>query len=743
MSMFRSLRKKTGSVFRKRKDKSSVPSVASVPSISWPLPNDSYPPSIATGEQTEATVDTTFHTAALVEEERKQAQEQLSEVQESNNTIVDILVTVTDPSASHTTAVHIPTVDTPAVEIPVVITPAVNSTTVDTPAVALAEAPIEAPAQEEVQVAEEEPKMDSYTPKKFVPFVEASAMRNNMFVHPASSHYGMVNPAIMSGFGDEDDDSIWLVDDEETDPEAESAQTPEADDEGEEVVQLDEEDYEEEGSEEFDMEEREEDEEEEEDDEVEEEEVQVEEDDDEVEEDEEEAEEASTSVSLPRTNQSQPPSVHSEPETAPIANAQTGFRYRINLALLDDDFATPEEDKDPVPTTYRRGRNMAASSGSSTPAIGNPYVELLEQQDSAMTEAYQRRLDLSGRRGDDKADDFSFGQRYQSDPGTSSVLVTHQRIPSDRENNDDRDCLICADTKEEILFPRFSPTASCTHSPNTCLECLERSIRSDLTGKIWTDIRCPECRQLLEYTDIQRYADEETFKRYETLALRAAMAEAENFFWCTSGCGSGQIHDTGHDHPIVICLHCSHRSCFRHNVAWHQGLTCEEYEQLLADPDNFRSKLELDNEAWAASQKEQLEADRAMAQGLLEEERRARERRERRDREERERAQKAVDLARQIATRRKAEEEMSRETVGRTTKPCPGCGWAIEKNDGCSHMTCAKCKHQFCYECGADHKRILENDNTIHKDDCKFHPNQLEDLDGIEEKESDGNDEAK
>jgi hypothetical protein len=170
--------------------------------------------------------------------------------------------------------------------------------------------------------------------------------------------------------------------------------------------------------------------------------------------------------------------------------------------------------------------------------------------------------------------------------------------------------------------------------------------------------------------------------RYETLALRAAMAEAENFFWCTSGCGSGQIHDTGRKYPIVICLHCNHRSCFHHNVTWHQGLACEEYDQLLADPDNFRSKLEIDNEAWAVSQREQLEADRAMAQGLLEEERRNREMRERRDREERERTQKAVELARQIAARRKAEEDLSRETVGKTTKPCPGCGWAIEKNEG-------------------------------------------------------------
>lgn len=422
--MFRSLRKKTGAVFRKRKNKSSVSSVASVPSISWPIRDDSYPPSSATEEQSDVTINTAFQATAAVEEEPKRVEERPSEVkQQSNNTVVDIVVTVTDPSASHTTAVHTPAFDTPAVEIPAVITLAVSSTIVDIPTVAPEEIPAETPAQE-VEIAEE-PKMDSYIPKKFVPFVETSAMRSNMFVYPASSHYGMVNPAIMSGFGDDDDDSIWLVDDEETDPEAENAQTPEAEGEGEEeeeVVQLEEE---EEGSEEYDYEE---DEKEDEDEEEE----------GEEEEEEEEEEEARTSVSLPRTNQSQPPSIHTEPEAAPVADAQTGFRYRINLALLDDDFATPEEDKTPVSVARnqdsaafpppaaadthhttdlltaaegslqqnRKQGKMAASSGSSTPATGNPYVDLLEQQDSAMTEAYQRRLDLSGRRGDDEADDF-------------------------------------------------------------------------------------------------------------------------------------------------------------------------------------------------------------------------------------------------------------------------------------------------------------------------------------------------
>ncbi|KAL7798176.1 hypothetical protein V8C37DRAFT_368983 [Trichoderma ceciliae] len=674
--MLRSIKRRTEAALRRRKNNRSVSLVTPVNS-DWPLQNDSYPPSTSTGEQTAATTS-----IAEAEEEPRPAKDQVPLQFKQEFTSV---------------------VSTAALE----------------------EIPPEEPTQQ-VEIAEEA-GMDSYA-TKYVPFVETSAMRSNMFVNPASSHYGMVNPAIMSGFGD-DDGSIWLVDDEETDEEIENAKKTI---EGEvveakatvEVV---------EGGEEQEERERE----------------------------REEEEAFEPNVSVPMTYQ--PPPVHSEPETASTADTQPGFRYRINLALFDDDefTASPEEtdptsvvtDEAPIShlpssTTsdthhtisflrvangsgHQNGNEdeTAASNGSSTPTTSNPYVDILEQQDSAMTVAYQRRLDLSGRRGDDEADDFSFGQRYQSDPGTSTVLVTHQRIPSDRENGD-RDCSICADTKEEVLFPRFSPTASCTHAPLACLECLERSIRSDLTSKIWTDIRCPECRELLDYTDIQRYADDETFKRYETLALRAAMGEAENFFWCTSGCGSGQIHDTGHDQPIVTCLHCAHRSCFHHNVAWHQGLTCEEYDQLLADPDNFRSKLEIDNEAWAASQQAQLDADRAMAHGLLEEERRAREMRERREREERESTRRAIELARQIAARRKAEEEMSRETVGKTTKPCPGCGWAIEKNDGCSHMTCAKCNHQFCYECGADHRRIIENDNTIHEETCRFHPSRLRDLDG-------------
>lgn len=179
--------------------------------------------------------------------------------------------------------------------------------------------------------------------------------------------------------------------------------------------------------------------------------------------------------------------------------------------------------------------------------------------------------------------------------------------------------------------------------------------------------------------------------RYQTLAFRAALSTAPNFIWCTAGCGYGQVHEGGAEQPIVTCLQCNHRSCFYHKEPWHQSMTCEEYDRFLQDPDNFRSWVDMENEEAERALRAQLEADRALAQSLLEEEqraeaervaaieRKAREEREKREREAREKEQKRL---KELAKRRKAEEEASMKTVNKTTKPCPGCKAPIEKNQG-------------------------------------------------------------
>ncbi|KFA81896.1 hypothetical protein S40288_01727 [Stachybotrys chartarum IBT 40288] len=347
--------------------------------------------------------------------------------------------------------------------------------------------------------------------------------------------------------------------------------------------------------------------------------------------------------------------------------------------------ATKQRGYAPIPASILSGfdsddDDVAASPGS-TSDVQSLYVNLSAWAGRFLAVARNHPQEDLEPNMDTLADDFSFGQRYHQSSITSNIVVTRRRIRSEQLSGS-RECIVCTDTKPNTQFPRFSITATCAHAPGTCLDCIKASIRSDMNSKLWTDIRCPECREFLDYADIQKYSDPTMFLRYENLALRAAMSQADDFFWCTSGCGSGQVHESGTDQPIVVCLHCGHRSCYQHNVPWHQDLTCDEYERFLEDPENFRSQLELDNEEWARRTKAIHDMDRTLARELFtEEEQQARESKAQ-QKAERERAQRAATMARKAAARRKKEDEKSLERIRKTTKTCPGCGWAIEKRDG-------------------------------------------------------------
>ena len=53
------------------------------------------------------------------------------------------------------------------------------------------------------------------------------------------------------------------------------------------------------------------------------------------------------------------------------------------------------------------------------------------------------------------------------------------------------------------------------------------------------------------------------------------------------------------------------------------------------------------------------------------------------------------------------------------TKACPKCSSRIEKNQGCNHMTCRKCRHEFCWVCMKDWKGHYKCNEFVTENNAK------------------------
>lgn len=65
-------------------------------------------------------------------------------------------------------------------------------------------------------------------------------------------------------------------------------------------------------------------------------------------------------------------------------------------------------------------------------------------------------------------------------------------------------------------------------------------------------------------------------------------------------------------------------------------------------------------------------------------------------------------------------DQASADFIDLNTKGCPGCKSRIEKNEGCDHMTCTRCGHEFCWLCLADYNSIRQNGNAYHNEGCQY-----------------------
>lgn len=302
----------------------------------------------------------------------------------------------------------------------------------------------------------------------------------------------------------------------------------------------------------------------------------------------------------------------------------------------------------------------------------------------------------------------------------------------------EQECVICVETLRVSRFPEAGVTDRCSHESNSCLECISRHIQSQLESRMWDQLSCPECPVLLRYADVQKYATKETFQMYDFHSMKKAVSSDPNFRWCTAAeCSSGQVHPDGAESPLMICNSCRGLSCFTHQSPWHEGMTCLEFDnpQVVGNtPESsnapnswgFRSIIantcdwnrEITVGGVTRKETDQEKRDRQLAMRLFKEqeeeekkrlrgiehmetqrveaaaaeqqelERRAREQQQEIERKRKERERQARE-AQQIRVRRQTEESASNLLLQTNTKACPGgCGWRIEKDHGCDHMTC-------------------------------------------------------
>ncbi|KAF1972361.1 hypothetical protein BU23DRAFT_387472, partial [Bimuria novae-zelandiae CBS 107.79] len=206
--------------------------------------------------------------------------------------------------------------------------------------------------------------------------------------------------------------------------------------------------------------------------------------------------------------------------------------------------------------------------------------------------------------------------------------------------------------------------AKCSHGPVLCAQCFTAWIAAQVEESK-EKIRCPEagCKTTLEHAEIKQYASPATFNQYDTYTTLSVLARDPKFRWCLEpNCASGQIHEGGLEENIFTCIVCGFHVCVFHERKWHEGETCDDFDRRV-------------------------------------------------EQEEEQRMQEAA----------------SAKVISMLTKTCPGegCGWNIEKNGGCDHMTCTRCRYEFCWLCLAPYDSIRQDGNSAHRSGCQYYSGRI------------------
>uniref|UniRef100_A0A3P8YLH1 Cullin 7 n=1 Tax=Esox lucius TaxID=8010 RepID=A0A3P8YLH1_ESOLU len=197
-------------------------------------------------------------------------------------------------------------------------------------------------------------------------------------------------------------------------------------------------------------------------------------------------------------------------------------------------------------------------------------------------------------------------------------------------------CPVCFISQMSETEP--APTLCCMHY--CCRSCWQEYLTARIEQNLVMNCNCPitDCQaQPTSQFFYNILTDKDTIAKYENALLRGYVECCSNLTWCTNPLGCDQILCKENIGSMGTCSKCCWSSCFSCNFPEaHYPASCSHMSQWMDDGGYYEGMT--------------MEAQ-------------------------------SKHLAKLISKR------------------CPSCQAQIEKNEGCLHMTCAKCNHGFCWRC--------------------------------------------
>ncbi|XP_065535597.1 cullin-9-like isoform X2 [Lathamus discolor] len=196
-------------------------------------------------------------------------------------------------------------------------------------------------------------------------------------------------------------------------------------------------------------------------------------------------------------------------------------------------------------------------------------------------------------------------------------------------------CPVCV---SQLCPTEKPPTLCCMHY--CCKPCWSEYLTTRIEQNMVVNCTCPisDCHAQPTAAFIcSIVSSEEIIAKYEKALLRGYVECCSNLTWCTNPQGCDQILLKDGFGYGAACSKCSWISCFNCNFPEaHYPASCSHMSQWVDDDGYYEGMTS---------------------------------------------------------------EAQSKHLAKLISKHCPSCQAQIEKNEGCLHMTCAKCNHGFCWRC--------------------------------------------